>query len=145
VHFRDRTHAGQRLARYLLDTPFERPLVMGVARRALDMALPVSRVLAAELEVEGERRLGGRDVILVEDGLSTSDAIVARIREARRRGALHVLVAAPVASPAAMDAAAMEADSVMCLVSESGPVPERYACFAPPGEEELTALLARRG
>ena len=56
--------------------------------------------------------LHGRTVVLVDDGLATGATMLAAIRAARKAGAAHVAVAAPVASDEAAALVTAEADDV---------------------------------
>src|SRR6185503_13868483 len=45
----NRTHAGEELAQTLLRRPFDQPIVLGMTRGGMVVAVPVARALAAEL------------------------------------------------------------------------------------------------
>jgi predicted phosphoribosyltransferase len=88
--------------------------------------------------------LGGRTVIVVDDGLATGLTDLAAVRAVRKRGASEIVVAVPVGSSEAVSMLAEEADRVVCLE-----VPPRlfgvgmwYEDFSPVADEEVVALLA---
>ncbi len=56
--------------------------------------------------------LKGKTVLLVDDGLATGSTMLAAVRAARKAGAASIVVAAPVASPEAVELLKAEADSV---------------------------------
>jgi predicted phosphoribosyltransferase len=57
----------------------------------------------------------GRTAILVDEGIATPSLLRAAIRGARKRGAAHVVVAAPVAASDAVASLRIDADEVVCL------------------------------
>jgi putative phosphoribosyl transferase len=59
--------------------------------------------------------IGGKTVVLVDDGLATGSTMLAAVRAARAGGAASVLVAAPVASPEAAALVGAEADALVIL------------------------------
>jgi predicted phosphoribosyltransferase len=59
--------------------------------------------------------LGGKTVILVDDGIATGATMLAAVRATRRAGAAKVIVATPVASVEAAATLREEADEVVCL------------------------------
>lgn len=56
--FRDRTEAGERLATALEGREFERPIVLGLPRGGVPVAVPVAERLGAPLDVLVSRKLG---------------------------------------------------------------------------------------
>jgi putative phosphoribosyl transferase len=89
----------------------------------------------------------GRLVVLVDDGLATGRSARAAIRSLRRRGAGRVILAVPVAAPAAARALQGEADEVVCLEmpADLWAVGQWYQDFAATSDEEVAALLADAG
>lgn len=59
--------------------------------------------------------LAGKTVVLVDDGLATGYTMLAAVRAAREAAARTVVVAAPVASPEAVELVARESDAVIVL------------------------------
>jgi predicted phosphoribosyltransferase len=122
------------------------------------LAIPdqeIDRVAAAEL-VELRRRerlyrgdgppvaVGGRTVVLVDDGLATGSSMRAAAAALRRLGPARLVVAAPVGASETCDLLRSEADEVVCATT---PEPFRavglwYADFAPTGDQEVRDLLS---
>jgi len=91
--------------------------------------------------------VGGRTVMIVDDGLVTGLSALAAVRVLRRRGAGRIVVAVPVGSGRSVSALANDADRVVCLE-----VPPRlfgvgtwYRDFTPVSDEQVEALLADPG
>ena len=91
-----------------------------------DIAAAFDRIAAEErrelLRREGVYRAGlaplvlkGKTVVLVDDGLATGSTMLAAVRAARAGGAEAIVVAAPVASPQAVQLLAAEADGIVIL------------------------------
>ena len=59
--------------------------------------------------------LEGKTIVLVDDGLATGSTMLAAVRAARAGGAAAIVVAAPVASPQAVQLLAAEADAIVIL------------------------------
>ncbi len=84
--------------------------------------------------------VAGKDVILVDDGIATGTRMRAALADVRRRGARSVVVATPVASPAAYAELARLADNDVVAVEvpeNSGPSGLRGL---PPGGCPATVL-----
>jgi predicted phosphoribosyltransferase len=90
--------------------------------------------------------LGGKTVILVDDGLATGATALAAAEAVRARGARHLVVAVPVASAETIEKVRREVDELVCL--ETPPsfyaVGQAYAHFAPVSDEEVEAVLTSR-
>lgn len=88
-------------------------------------------------------RVNGKDIILVDDGMATGSTMLASIQAMRKAGALHIIVAVPVASLDAMESVSQIADEVVC------PYPREdftgvgmfYANFAQTEDQEVIAFL----
>ena len=65
-------------------------------------------------------RIAGRAVVVVDDGIATGLTLLAAIESLRRRGAARIVVAAPVASPAAAHDIARVADETVILEAPDG-------------------------
>lgn len=111
-------------------------------------AAPERAELARRRRLWGTRlqpgALQGRVVILVDDGIATGATMRAAIAAVRVDHPLRVVVAAPVASPDALDQVAQLADEVVCL---SAPVAfiavgQHYTSFPQLGDEDVRAILA---
>jgi predicted phosphoribosyltransferase len=61
--------------------------------------------------------INGRTIILVYDGMATGESMVAAIAAVRAMGAARVIVAVPVATPAARAIAERAADACVCLMT----------------------------
>ncbi|MBF6097353.1 phosphoribosyltransferase [Nocardia cyriacigeorgica] len=120
----------------------------GLTRERVDEIEAVER---AELERRravwgGDREsipLGGRTVVLVDDGMATGASMLVACRVARLRMPEQIVVGVPVASAEAMDRVALEADDVVCpLVPPSlGGVGNAYRDFHQLADHEVTELL----
>ena len=91
----------------------------------------------------GTPDIAGKRVMLVDDGIATGATTEAAIRSAQHAGAGSVVVAAPVASPAAVQRLARIADEVrvLCVDPDFAAVGEYYQTFAQTTDEEVVALL----
>ena len=91
----------------------------------------------------GLPELSGKIVWLVDDGLATGATMEAAVNAARKREALQVKVAVPVASTNAMARIARLADDVIALEVDGGfmAVGRYYQEFAQVNDGEVVALL----
>lgn len=89
--------------------------------------------------------IGGRPVILVDDGVATGGTIRAAVRGLRRAGPQSVVVAVPVAPPDALQGLRTVADEVVCLLvpEDFAAVGQFYEDFAEVPDDEVAALLER--
>ncbi len=88
--------------------------------------------------------LEGRTAIVVDDGLATGGTARAAIQAAKRRGAARVLLAVPVGAQSTVEALALEADEVICLL-EPEPmwaIGMWYSDFSQVPDNEVLTLLA---
>lgn len=92
------------------------------------------------------RDLTGQTVLIVDDGIATGATASAACLVARRLGAAHVIVAAPVGAPDATRRV-VGADRVICLERPEGfqAVGASYGHFGQTSDEEVVGLLARTG
>lgn len=88
--------------------------------------------------------LGGRDVVLVDDGIATGATVEAAIQAAHARHAGRVFVAAPVAPPEVLEKLSMEVEEVVCLSTPEpfGAISLWYRSFPQIGDEAVRALLS---
>ncbi|WP_405226481.1 phosphoribosyltransferase [Lentisalinibacter sediminis] len=115
-----------------------------------DLRLVVERE-QAELErrekaYRGDRpplAVGGREVILVDDGMATGSTMLAAVRAVRKLGAERIIVAVPTASSEAAADMGQEADEVVCLDTPSPymAVGYWYRDFGQTSDEEVRELL----
>jgi putative phosphoribosyl transferase len=88
--------------------------------------------------------LEGKTVVLVDDGLATGSTMLAAVRAARAGGAAAIVVAAPVASPQAVQLLAAEADGIVILQIPAMlfAIGEWYDRFEQLEDDEVCRLLA---
>ena len=91
------------------------------------------------------RRMTGRTVILVDDGLATGATMRAAVVAARRAGAARVVVAVPVAAADSCEALAREADDVVCVMTPRPlwSIGQWYDDFTQVTDQEVCELLER--
>lgn len=84
-----------------------------------------------------------RQVFLVDDGLATGATMEAAVRSARKQGARRVVVAVPVASPAAVERLRSAADDVaaLCVDPDFVAVGSYYRYFDQTTDDEVVELL----
>ena len=89
--------------------------------------------------------LGGRDVVLVDDGLATGVTAEAAVRSLRQRNPRRLIVAVPVCAPDTARRLAAIADHVVCLAAptEFHAVGLWYEDFAATSDAEVRDLLRR--
>lgn len=152
-----------------LGVPFHRELGFGAigeggVRVVHDAIVRMSRAREEELaEVERDEQeelirqarrfrrgrprvaVGGRTVIVVDDGIATGATARAACRVARAQGAARVVLAVPVAPPDAAEALRQDADDVVCLSTpaEFSAVGEWYEDFSQTSDAEVVDLLSR--
>jgi putative phosphoribosyl transferase len=134
-------------------------LVAGPVVRAIDLSDDEFRRLAAAEQDEVARRveryregrplpaLGGRDVVLVDDGLATGVTAEAALRDLRPRRPRRLVLAAPVCAADTAGRLGALADGVVCVLSPDGfgAVGRWYECFDQTTDAEVLDLLARAG
>jgi len=104
--------------------------------------------LRREREYRGDRPepdVRGRTVVLVDDGLATGSTMRAAVAALRKLQPARIVVAVPVAAPAACADLAPEVDEIVCART---PEPFRsvgswYLEFSQTTDEEVRDLLAR--
>jgi predicted phosphoribosyltransferase len=97
----------------------------------------------ARFHPDGAPQLTAKAVLLVDDGLATGATTEAAVISARKRNARRVIVAAPVASPTAVERVRQVADDVRVLCEDPGfdAVGRYYDVFAQTTDEEVLDLL----
>ncbi len=152
-----------------LGTPGQEELAMGalasggitVLNREVVQALGIPQqtieaVIARE-QPELERRereyrngrpaaeVGGRTVILVDDGLATGSSMRVAAKALKKKSAAQIVVAVPVASPSTCAEFETEVDKVICATTPEPfwAVGQWYRNFSQTSDEEVRELLAR--
>jgi predicted phosphoribosyltransferase len=89
--------------------------------------------------------LGGRTVVVVDDGLATGASMRVAVAAARRQAPASVVVAVPVGAGPTCDLLRSEADAVLCAVT-----PDRFVAvgawyddFSPTTDDEVRRILDR--
>jgi putative phosphoribosyl transferase len=131
------------MRRALAQGPVGAREVLGIERRARTR---LDRQVARLRSGQAARMLGGRTVIIVDDGLVTGSSARVACAVARGRGATRVVVALPVAAPAGLPAVAELADDIVTIqtVDDVISVGRWYADFRQTGDEEVRSLLTVR-
>jgi putative phosphoribosyl transferase len=121
---------------------------LGITRSMLDETLEQESV---ELRRRVERyrhgrpplAVGGRTVVIVDDGLATGLTDLAAVKALRARDPRSIVVAVPVASAESLSMLAEESDRVVCLITPRRlyGVGKWYRDFAPVSDDEVLALL----
>ncbi|MFJ8743753.1 phosphoribosyltransferase family protein [Embleya sp. NPDC127516] len=122
----------------------------GISRAALEGIERRERELLERRarRYRGERppvELGGRTVVVVDDGIATGSTARAACRAARDRGAARVVLAVPVAPAGWGKEPDPDADEVICLHNPVGfmAVGQFYANFSQTTDEEVVECLDR--
>ncbi|MCL6638565.1 MAG: phosphoribosyltransferase [Firmicutes bacterium] len=91
--------------------------------------------------------LGGKPVIVVDDGVATGCTMLAALRSVRKYNPLAVTLAVPVAPRETLTVLRREADRTVCLHSPEVfyAVGQFYADFEQTGDEEVVRLLKKAG
>lgn len=96
---------------------------------------------------EGRARipLGGRSIVIVDDGIATGSSARAACLVARAQGASRVVLGVPVAPAATASALGEVCDHFVSVVTPSSfaAVGEWYEDFAPTSDDEVRDLLRR--
>ncbi len=88
-------------------------------------------------------RLGGRTVIVADDGIATGATVRAGVQALRRSALDRIVLAVPVAPPEVAESLRAEVDQLVCLHTPSafGAVGAFYADFSQTSDAEVIALL----
>jgi predicted phosphoribosyltransferase len=110
-------------------------------------AAEARELLRREQQYRGTREPlepGGRNVLLVDDGVATGSTMRAAIAALRQRQPKRIVVAVPVAAPSTRRELEREADAVICLSSPEtfSAVGQWYADFRQSSDQEVRDWLA---
>ncbi len=116
-----------------------------VAAIAEREAIELARRVRAYRGSRGFPDIRGRTVIVVDDGIATGATACAAVRTARRRGAAHVILAAPVIAAESEGALRPDADEIVALARPSPffAVGAWYERFDQVSDPEVVSLLQR--
>lgn len=163
--FNDRKHAGNLLAEKLTSYRGTQALIVGLARGGVVVAHAIARALLLPLEVlkvkkisspdnpefaisavvpDGQfLRVGGKTIILVDDGAATGTTMEAAITWCKARNAHKIIVALPVAHPDVAKKINSEVDACIVLETPSSfhAVGEFYRDFSQVTDGEVVQLF----
>jgi putative phosphoribosyl transferase len=114
----------------------------------------IDKIAAQELqELERRERLfrgerpaydvGGRTVILVDDGIATGATMHAAVAALKQRQPARIIIAVPTAAPSTCDEFAVEVDEIVCVIRPEPfiAVGYWYRQFSQTSDEEVRSLL----
>jgi len=138
--------SGGQVVRIVNRSLVTRLLALGLAQSSFD---EVERRERAELERRAARypgsahELGGKTVILADDGLATGASMRAAVEAVRGAGAVRVVVAVPVASLTAQASLAPLTEAVLCLHTpgQFHAVGSYYGVFEQLEDDDVVRLL----
>lgn len=89
--------------------------------------------------------LGGRTVVVIDDGIATGGTMRAALRGARKHGLAKLILGVPVAPKEVLASLREECDDIVCLASPDPfhAVGAWYADFTQTGDDEVKVLLAK--
>lgn len=107
----------------------------------------IARRKAMFRAVRPQAGIGGRTVILTDDGLATGATMIAALRTVRGAGAREIIVAVPVAAPDRLDAIRPSCDRIECLIEPTDfwAVGQFYRSFDQVSDERVCDLLREFG
>jgi predicted phosphoribosyltransferase len=143
--FQDRRDAGTKLAQTLQGFA-ELPdvVVLALSPGGVPIAYEIATALQVPLEVlHVGIDVGGHTVIVVDDGLPRGSVMRAAVAVLRVLRADLIVVAVPVADPAALADVHPHADEIVSVLTPDvfGRVGDWYRDFAPPSDDEVRMLL----
>ncbi len=119
------------------------PLIQAELDEIIEEEKERLRTYQASFHPEGASELGGKTVLLVDDGLATGSTTEAAVLSARKQNANKIIVAAPVASTNAAERLRRVADEVCALFvdPEFDAVGRYYEVFGQTTDKEVLDLL----
>jgi predicted phosphoribosyltransferase len=125
---------------------------LGISEHEIDAAVAreMQELTRREQLYRGDRPppdIGGRTVILVDDGLATGATMRAAVAALRQQHPARIVVAVPTASPDTCEALKAEADDVICAMTPEPffAVGHWYENFTQTTDDKVRELLAHRG
>ena len=124
---------------------------LGLTERMIEDSIRKTRRIIQERirRFRGDRPmpdLGGKIVVLVDDGLASGFTMLAAARSVRKSEPEKVVVAVPTASLRAVQLLSSEADEIVCLNIRSGPifaVADAYRNWYDLSDEEVVEILEK--
>jgi predicted phosphoribosyltransferase len=94
-----------------------------------------------------QARVGGRTVIVTDDGIATGSTMIAALQAVKLQQPREVIVAVPVASPERLEEVGRWCDEVVCLLAPEDfwAVGQFYGNFRQVEDEEVIQLLRKYG
>lgn len=124
---------------------------LGVSEEYLqgEIAKQLKEIKRRETEYRGGRppvALGGKTVIVVDDGIATGSSVRAALRGLRRARPRRLVLAVPVAPPETCEALRGDADEIICLETPEDffAVGQFYRDFHQVSDEEVRNILAAK-
>jgi predicted phosphoribosyltransferase len=118
----------------------------------LSVAAAKSREELAHVDGRIHKRLrpvdvAGREVMLVDDGMTTGARMITAARWAHQQRARRIVAVVPMASTETAEEVRHEVDLLVCPheLQSLGAVPIRYAVFDPVDDDAAVALLEHAG
>jgi len=132
----------------ILDSALLRELEVPTSYLRREIAEQLGEVRARERRLRGNAPavpVGGRTVVVVDDGLATGSTMTAAVRGVRREHPRAVVAAVPVAARDALRRLRPEVDEIVAVERPYvfGAVGNFYDDFRQVSEDEVIALLAR--
>ena len=125
---------------------------LGISEHEIDavVAREMQELAPRDRLYRGDRQppdVGGRTVILVDDGLATGATMRAAVQALRQQQAARIVAAVPTASPDTCQVLKAEADDVICAMTPEPffAVGHWYEDFTQTTDDEVRELLARHG
>jgi putative phosphoribosyl transferase len=90
--------------------------------------------------------IGGKTVILVDDGLATGATIKAAVKSLRSRSPGRIVLAVPIGAPDTVEQLRVEVDDLVCLEAPAffRAVGQGYVDFSPTSDRDVETILRGR-